>query len=75
VKVPDVIRRQIAAEPQLERLSRQVESMLFVEQNFHSRYIKRPAYFRQLWDTKDERRMIYRDHLALYLELFSNLFK
>ena len=75
VELPALVRQQITAEPQLEKLSRQVETMLFVEQNFHSRYIKRPAYFRQLWDTKDERRMVYRDHLALYLKLFSSLFK
>jgi hypothetical protein len=49
--------------------------MIFVEQNFETRYIKRPAYFRQMWDTRAERRMLYVDHLALYLELFIDLFK
>lgn len=75
VALPEVVRQEMSAEPQLEKLSHQVESMIFIEQNFRTRYIKRPAYFRQLWDTEEERRMVYRDHLALYRELLARLFK
>ena len=74
-QLPASIQEQITAEPTLKKLSNLAQSMFFVEQNFQTRYIKRPTYFRQLWDTKAERRMLYIDHLALYLELFTNLFK
>jgi hypothetical protein len=75
IKLPDPVKQQIQTEPQIEKLSRQVQSMFFIEQNFYTRYIKRPAYFRRLWDTGDERRTLYVDHLSLYLELFTNLIK
>ncbi len=73
--LPAIIQQQLTAEPALEKLSNLAQSMFFVEQNFQTRYIKRPTYFRQLWDTKAERRMLYLDHLALYWELFMNLFR
>lgn len=75
VALPEIILGQIDQEPHIDKLSRQVESMIFIEQNFFTRYIKRPTYFRQLWDVPDERRTLYLDHLALYLELFSKLFR
>jgi hypothetical protein len=75
VKLPELVQEQITAEPALKQLSNLAQSMIFVEQNFETRYIKRPAYFRQMWDTRAERRMLYVDHLALYLELFIDLFK
>jgi hypothetical protein len=75
VKLPDPVKQQIHTEPQIEKLSRQVQSMFFIEQNFYTRYIKRPAYFRRLWDTEVERRTLYLDHLSLYLELFTSLIK
>jgi hypothetical protein len=73
--LPDTIKQQITAEPALNKLSAIPQSMFFVEQNFQTRYIKRPAYFRQLWDGRDERRMIYIDHFFLYLKIFTDLFK
>lgn len=75
VKLPNLILDQVRIEPEIEKLTRQVESMFFIEQNFYTRYIKRPAYFRKLWDMEHDRRTLYVDHLTLYIELFGNLFK
>lgn len=74
-QLPAAVQEEIRMEPQIRKLSRLVESMFFVEQNFQTRYIKRPSYFRQIWDTRDERRMVSVDHFAIYMKLFTNLFK
>lgn len=75
VKLPNSVLEQLKTESNIDKLSRQVQSMFFIQQNFYTRYIKRPAYFRNLWDLKDERRTLLVDHLALYAELFGNLFR
>jgi hypothetical protein len=75
VALPESVLDQIKQEPHIDKLSDLVESMFFIEQNFFTRYIKRPTYFRHLWDMADERRTLYLDHLALYLELFINFFR
>jgi hypothetical protein len=74
-KVPEEVWEQVSAEPEIRKLAGVVQSMFFVEQNFQTRYIKRPSYFRQIWDAKDERQTLYVDHLALYLELLGSLIK
>ena len=75
VKLPGSVLQQIKTGTGIDKLTRQVQSMFFIQQNFYTRYIKRPAYFRNLWDLKDERRTLLVDHLALYVDLFGSLFR
>jgi hypothetical protein len=74
-RLPDNIWVQVKEEPQVPKLAALVQTMLFVEPDFQNTYIKRPAYFRQLWDSPQERRILYADHILLYMRLFSRLAK